>query len=397
MVTTDASLVGGILNIQHLSALPAYWKSLPGMCLIPAIKPSIYVEFLTSGVQESRDTMIETDQRETAAKLHDSVQDGKLDPGEVCYSQPFHLHPHLLPYLLDLGHKDFEDSKWRNPGSNPWWRSSSMGKSQARGLSLRKLLLTELLSKLEFSPVNQGTNQIFSTTAGNHSFVAIQVFEGVSPMTKDSLQLRKFDIAAAALVLPEALTPIQPLWVDFVNEDLPTTVTLSTNQGTDQIFETDANGTGILTVSEEDKSTGSKVLEKMIYDDKKMTDEVTAMKGKFEARNEIVNPAYIQENQLSDKEKLGGKLAHSEQKDATPADAPPAGQPVDVNTDQDQDVSGLTGALPADQPPNAVMLDLLLYVPRYVLAFPPASLSTKFCSTCCSSWAFKSTASSSNS
>ena len=119
-------------------------------------------------------------------------------------------------------------------------------------------------------------------------------------MTKDNHQLGKFD-----------LTNIPPA-----------------PRGVPQIevtFEIDANG--ILVVSAEDKGTGSKEkititndqnrltpedIEKMINDAEKFADEDAKLKGKVEARNELESYAYSLKNQLSDKEKLGGKLSDEE-------------------------------------------------------------------------------------
>ena len=42
VVPTGASLVGDILTIQQISALPAYWEGLPGTCFVPTIKPIIF-------------------------------------------------------------------------------------------------------------------------------------------------------------------------------------------------------------------------------------------------------------------------------------------------------------------------------------------------------------------
>merc|ERR1711976_539684 len=91
-------------------------------------------------------------------------------------------------------------------------------------------------------------------------------------------------------------------------------------------FEIDANG--IMIVSAEDKGTGNKEkititndnnrlspedIERMINDAEKFAEEDAALKGKVEARNELESYAYSLKNQLSDKEKLGGKLSDDEQ------------------------------------------------------------------------------------
>merc|ERR1719150_2721004 len=47
----------------------------------------------------------------------------------------------------------------------------------------------------------------------------------------------------------------------------------------------------------------------MINDAEKFADEDAKLKGKVEARNELESYAYSLKNQLSDKEKLGGKLS----------------------------------------------------------------------------------------
>merc|ERR1712129_304327 len=85
-----------------------------------------------------------------------------------------------------------------------------------------------------------------------------------------------------------------------------------------------------------DKGTGSKEkititndqnrltpedIERMINDAEKFADEDAALKGKVEARNELESYAYSLKNQLSDKEKLGGKLDDDEEnQDATAED-----------------------------------------------------------------------------
>merc|ERR1711994_653960 len=68
-----------------------------------------------------------------------------------------------------------------------------------------------------------------------------------------------------------------------------------------------------ITITNDQNRLTPEDIERMINDAEKFADEDAALKSKVEARNELESYAYSLKNQLSDKEKLGGKLSDDEQ------------------------------------------------------------------------------------